>query len=166
MRDPNVSLIVAVSENNVIGNQGGMPWHLSADLKRFRQLTTGHHIVLGRRTFDSIGRLLPERTTIIVTRNRNFHFPGAVVVSSLAIALSAAAGDDQPFVIGGAEIYQAALEHLQTMYLTRVHAEVAGDTFLPEIEWALWTLVESERFGADRKNDFDYSFELYRRSGT
>ena len=140
-----------------------MPWHLSTDLKRFRRLTTGHHILLGRRTFDSIGRLLPERKTIIITRNPDFSFPGALIASSIDGALAVAAEDEQPFVIGGAEIYRTAIDRVQTIYLTRVHADVNGDTFLPDIDWNSWSLVVSERFGADAKNDFDHTFEVYRR---
>jgi dihydrofolate reductase len=166
MKDQNVSLIVAVSENNVIGSGGDLPWHISADLKRFRQLTTGHHIILGRKTFESIGRLLPERKTIIVTRNPDFSFPGAIIVNNVSSAVSAAADDEQPFVAGGAEIYRASIDFVTTIYLTRVHTEIDGDTLLPEIDWGQWHQTESARFDADKKNEFDYSFEVYRRKST
>lgn len=163
MTDQNVSLIVAASDNNVIGADGGLPWHISADLKRFRQLTTGHHLIMGRKTFESIGRLLPERTTVIVTRNPNFQFAGARIAPSIHAALEIAAADDQPFITGGAEIYRLALDAVRTIYLTRVHTRVDGDTRLPEIDWTQWQLESSERHQADRKNEFDYSFEVYRR---
>jgi dihydrofolate reductase len=163
MTNQNVSWIVAVSENDVIGGNGGLPWHLSADLKRFRKLTTGHHIILGRKTFESIGRLLPDRTTVIVTRNRHYAVPGALVVADLLSAIRATAEDQQPFVAGGGEIYRASIGLVETIFLTRVHTVIEGDTFLPEIDWNRWEQVTSERHAADGKNDFDYSFETYRR---
>lgn len=156
-----LSLIVAASENDVIGVDGDLPWHLSADLKRFRKLTTGHSLIMGRKTFESIGRLLPERNMIIVTRNEQYQFEGAVVVHSIAEAIAAAGDDDQPFVAGGAQLYSEAIELVETIFMTRVHAEVDGDVFLPAIDWNQWELVESERHPADNKNDHEYSFELY-----
>lgn len=161
MSPQNVSLIVAASENNVIGKDGQLPWHLSADLKRFRKLTTGHHIIMGRKTFESIGRLLPDRTTVIVTRNPNYFFDGAKIAESLDHAIAATADDKQPFIVGGAAVYETAMKFVNTIYLTRVHTEIAGDTFFPELDWSQWKLTESERNLADRKNDFDFSFETY-----
>ena len=161
MNQQNISLIVAASENNVIGQDGQLPWYLSADLKRFRKLTTGHHIIMGRKTFESIGRLLPDRTTIIVTRNPDYFFEGANVADSLDSAIAVAADDQQPFVVGGAAIYQLALEFVDTIYLTRVHTEIDGDVFFPDLDWSKWRLTDSERYSADRKNDFDFSFETF-----
>ena len=161
MNQQNISLVVAASENNVIGKEGQLPWYLSADLKRFRKLTTGHHIIMGRKTFESIGRLLPDRTTIIVTRNPDYYFDGAKIAGSLHEAIGIAASDEQPFIVGGAAIYQASLEFVQTIYLTRVHTEIEVDTFFPELDWSNWNLIESERFPLDRKNDFDFSFQTY-----
>ncbi len=163
MTQQNASLIVAASANDVIGVQGRLPWHLSADLKRFRKLTTGHHIILGRKSFESIGRLLPDRTTIIVTRNRDYSFAGAIAVDSLPSALAAAAADEQPFIAGGAEIYRASLPFIHTIYLTRVHAEIAGDTILPDIDWTHWILETSKPFAADSRNEFNGTFETYHR---
>ncbi len=163
MNSQNVSWIVAVSENGVIGSDGDLPWHVSADLRRFRQLTTGHHIILGRKTFESIGRLLPDRTTVIVTRNPDYHFPGALMASDVLSAIDSCVDDDQPFIAGGGEIYRASIDLVQSIFLTRVHAEVAGDTRLPPIDWNQWQQVQSERHAADSRNDFDYSFEIYRR---
>ena len=162
MSDKNISLIVAASENDAIGDQNELPWHCSADLKRFRQLTTGHHLILGRKTFDSIGRLLPDRTSVVVTRNPDFDFPGAKIVNSLADAILQTDDDPQPFIAGGAEIYRQALPVVQTIYLTRIHCRIDGDAFLPKIDWTLWQMLESERFAADKKNQYDYSFEVYR----
>ena len=161
MNQLKLSLIVAASENDAIGANGDLPWHISADLKRFRKLTTGHSLIMGRKTFESIGRLLPGRKMIIVTRNKDYQFEGAIVVHSIGEAMEAAAGDDQPFVAGGAQLYAEALQYVETIFLTRVHATVEGDVFLPAIDWEQWELVDSERFTADAKNDHDYSFQRY-----
>ena len=158
-----VSMIVAASENNVIGVAGGLPWHISADLKRFRKLTTGHHIIMGRKTFESIGRLLPQRTTVIITRNPDYHFAGAKIADSVRAALLIAENDSEPFITGGAQIYSVAMDYVHTIHLTRVHTEVKGDTLLPEIDFSQWNLESSERHSADKKNDYDYSFEVYQR---
>lgn len=158
-----LALIVAASENDIIGIDGDLPWRLSADLKRFKQLTMGHHIIMGRKTFDSIGRLLPGRHTVIVTRQNDFEFEGAKVVHSIDDAIDACFGDDCPFVTGGAEIYRLALPRVSEIHLTRVHTEIAGDTTLPPIDWACWERVDGHRHDADEKNNFDYSFETYRR---
>lgn len=159
------SLIVAVSENGVIGDKNQLPWHISADLKRFRKLTTGHHLIVGRKTFESIDRLLPDRTMVIVTRNREYFFTGAKIANNLEHALELAQDDSQPFVAGGAEIYRQSISLVNRIYLTRVHCQIEGDTFFPEIDWSKWRLVDSERFEADKKNQFDYSFEVYDRDG-
>lgn len=158
-----LTMIVAASENNVIGVDGDLPWRLSSDLKRFKKLTMGHHIIMGRKTFDSIGRLLPGRTTVIVTRQTDFEFEGAKIAHSIEGAIEACGDDETPFVTGGAEIYRLAMPQIQEIQLTRVHVEIEGDTFLPEIDWAQWKLVETERHGADEKNQAEYSFEVYRR---
>ena len=158
-------MIVAASENNVIGNDGDLPWKLSADLKRFKRLTMGHHIIMGRKTFDSIGVLLPGRQTVIVTRQTDYQFPGAAVVHSIeaAVEVARAAGDSLPFVVGGAEIYRLAMPKTTIIHLTRVHADVQGDTVLPNIEVSRWSRSEAERHAADERNDFDYSFEVWER---
>jgi len=160
-------IIAAISENGVIGRGGDLPWHLSADLKRFRKLTTGHHILMGRKTWDSIGRPLPERTSIVITRQQNFQAPGAKVVRSLdqAIELSnkIEGGDGKSFIIGGAQIYEAALPLAQRLYITRVHADVEGDIHFPQIDFSNWQLIEDERFEADERNPLPYSFRIYER---
>lgn len=157
-----ISLIVAASENNVIGVDGDLPWRLSADLKRFKKITMGHPIVMGRKTFESIGRLLPGRTSIIVTRNPDFHVEGAIVVNSIPAAIAAVDGDKTVFITGGAEIYSLAMPAINQIELTRVHTVIEGDTFLPEIDWSLWERTASVRHPADDKHSFDYSFETYR----
>lgn len=160
MANKSVSMIVAASENGVIGKDGDMPWRLSADLKNFKKITTGHTIIMGRKTWDSIQRLLPGRTTVIVTRRQDFEVDGAIVVNSLEEALLAT-DDDSPFVVGGAEIYRLVLPQVSRIYLTRVHAEIDGDTFLPEIDFGQWKKVESDFHKADEKNSQDYTFEIW-----
>ncbi len=159
----NVLMIVAASDNDVIGNDGKLPWHLSADLKRFRRLTAGHHIIMGRKTFESIGRLLPDRWTVIVTRQPDYFFSGAKIVGNVQAAIFAAGDDDTPFIIGGSEIYRAALPIVSTIHLTRVHVQIDGDTLLPPIDWEQWELISSEHFKADPRNDFNFSLEEYQR---
>ena len=163
-----ISLIVAVAENGVIGRAGGLPWRLSADLQRFKRLTVGHPIVMGRKTWDSLGRALPGRTSIVVTRNPEYRpaVSGVLVACGLAPALelaAAAPGGEECFVIGGAELYRAALPHAHRLHLTRVHATVDGDTHFPEIDPRAWRLAASERHEADDRNEHPCSFELYER---
>ncbi len=158
-----LGLIVALSENNVIGVDDQLPWRLSADLQRFKQLTMGHHLIMGRKTFESIGRLLPGRTTVIVSRQPQYQRPGAVVVNRVQAALDAVRHDPFPFVIGGSEIYAAFLPQVTDIYLTRIHARVNGNAFFPEIDWSQWALTASEPHFADEKNEFDWSFEVFRR---
>ena len=158
-----VSLIVAMSENGVIGRDGDMPWHLSDDLRRFKRITMGHHLVMGRKTFDSIGRLLPGRTTIIMTRNSDYQVAGALIAADLSAALALAAGDDEVFIVGGGEIYRTALPAVQRIYLTRVHTTVDGDTTFPQVNWDDWQLVSSESHTCDDRNDYDYTFQVYDR---
>lgn len=156
-------MIVAASENDMIGIAGDLPWRLSSDLIRFKKLTMGHHIIMGRKTFESIGRLLPGRTTVIITRQADFEFEGAKIVHSIEEAVDACQGDDCPFVTGGAEIYRLMLPLVTEIQLTRVHKEIEGDTILPEIDWKCWKQVSSERHQMDKKNEVDYSFEVYQR---
>ena len=156
-----VSLIVAMSENRVIGRDGDMPWRLSADLRRFRQLTMEHTIIMGRRTWESIGRLLPGRKTVIITRNPHFLVAGATIVDNLDDALNAAGDDSEVFIIGGGEIYRLAFPIANRIYVTRVLAEIEGDTTFPEIDWQKWTRIESESHVADEKNNYDYIFETW-----
>ncbi len=139
-----LSLIVAFSNHNVIGFKNTLPWHLPEDLKRFKALTMGHHIIMGRKTYESLGRLLPGRTTVIVTRNKAYKAEGALVAQSLEVALTLCAGDAEPFLIGGAELYKEGLIHTTKLYITQVHADFAGDAFFPEIEMREWSLAEKK----------------------
>jgi dihydrofolate reductase len=163
-----VSIIAAVAENGVIGLDGKLPWHLSADLRRFKRLTMGHTLIMGRRTWESISRPLPGRRMIVVTRQANYRpeAPGIKVASGLEISLAfaAVAGGEEVFVIGGAELYRHALSRSDRIYLTRVDADVTGDTYFPHVNWNEWQLVESEKHAADERNEFAYAFEIYERT--
>jgi dihydrofolate reductase len=165
-----ISIITAVAENGVIGRGGKLPWHLSADLRRFKQLTMGHTIVMGRRTWESIGRPLPGRHTIVVSRQPNYATgSGDVkVVKSLDAALQAAesSGDDETFVVGGAEMYKEALPQADRLYVTRVLANVEGDTFFPEVLWDDWCLISAEEHDIDSKNDYRAVYQVYDRRET
>lgn len=159
-----ISAIVAISQNNVIGRDGHLPWHLSADLKRFKAITTGHSIVLGRKNYDDIGRPLPNRTNYVLTRNPVFEAPGCVVCSNLSQAIESAraAHETECFIIGGAAVYREAMPLVQKLYVTRVLADVDGDVLFPE--WGEgWHKVSEERFEADEKNDYPTTFEIWER---
>ncbi len=157
-----VALIAAKAENGVIGREGKLPWHLPADLKRFKALTTGHTIVMGRKTFESIGRLLPDRRTVIVTRNPNYHQEGATVVHHFDDAV--ALGDTEDiFVIGGAEIFRCALRHADRLYLTVVHSTPEGDVLFPDLDEDEWNLADDEYHEANGKNRYAYSFQRWER---
>jgi dihydrofolate reductase len=158
-----LSLIVAVAENGVIGNRGELPWRLSADLRRFRKLTMGHAVIMGRKTYESLGRPLPGRTMIVITRQRDYAAGDALVAASLEDALQLADRDDEPFVIGGAEIFRAALPQADRIYQTIVHARPEGDTFLPDWDPGEWRIVLEESHGADEKNEFDCTFRVWER---
>ena len=160
-----VSLIVAVSDNGVIGRDGGLPWRLPRDLRHFKRTTMGHHLIVGRRTWEEGGMPLPGRSMVVVTRDPSFRAAGATVVHSLDAALAAAEGDNEPFIGGGAHLYREALARalVARLYLTRVHAAVEGDTFFPELDLAGWELVSEEHHPADEKNEHSLSFLVYER---
>ncbi len=153
-----VSLIVAMAENRVIGRDNQLPWRLSADLQHFKALTMGKPIVMGRKTWESIGRPLPGRTNIVVTRDAGYQAEGCTVVHSVDQALEAAAGSDEVMVIGGANLYQQLLERADCLYLTLVKAAVEGDAWFPEFDMAQWREVGRESHSRDEKNEFDYEF--------
>jgi dihydrofolate reductase len=153
---PRVSLIAAVAANGVIGRDGRMPWHLPEDLKRFKALTMGHAIVMGRKTFDSIGRLLPGRRTIIVTRRRGFRMDGAQIAHSLTDALALARDDHEVFVIGGGEIYEQALPLASRLHLTEIDATADGDVHFPPIEPTQWRETSREHHRAGDGTAFDF----------
>ena len=160
-----ISLVFAIAENGVIGRDGVIPWHLPDDLRRFKEITTGHTIVMGRKTFESIGKPLPGRHSVVLTRDREYEACGATVVHNLEDALSYGAGEDEVFVIGGAELFSQALPRANRVYLTTVHAEVAGDTTFGEFEESGWELIEEEYHDSDSTHRYPFSFRVYRRPG-
>lgn len=151
-----LSIIVAVANNRVIGLHNTLPWHLPEDLKRFKVLTMGHHIIMGRKTYESLGRLLPGRTTVIVTRNQHYQVDGAIVVHSLKQALEACQNDTEVFLIGGAELFEISLKVADKIYLTEIHAEFDGDAFLPVFDLACWQEVSREQHKAENGLAFSY----------
>ena len=151
-----LSLIVAVAHNRVIGINNTLPWHLSEDLKRFRALTTGHHIIMGRKTYESLGRLLPGRTTVIVTRNKDYQIEGALIAHSLQAAIALCKDDTEAFVIGGAELYQDGLKFANKLYMTEVELEVAGDAFFPAIDLNEWRETSREAHTSAQGLPFNY----------
>ncbi len=154
----NLSIIVALSENNVVGINNQLPWHLSADLKRVKALTMGHHLIMGRKTFESIGRPLPGRTNVIITRNKDFKAEGCVTVSSLIEALEKAKDDTEAFIFGGGEVFREGLPKVNKIYMTRIHRNFEGDTHFPELKSEEWKEISREDFNADEKNNYNYSF--------
>ena len=159
-----MSIIVAMARNRVIGANGAIPWHLPEDLKRFKNLTLGHHIIMGRKTWESIGRPLPGRTTVIVTRQRGYRAPGALIAHSLEEAIAACRDDEEIFVIGGAELYAQALPRAGRLYLTTVEAEVAGDTTMPEFDAGGWREVSSMSFVPDERHRYPFRCAVYERT--
>jgi dihydrofolate reductase len=158
-----LSLIVAVAENGVIGKDGDMPWRLSSDLRRFRQLTMGHCVLMGRRTYEAIGQPLPGRKMIVLTRAPGYQAGEALMAGNWDEALEMAAGDHEPFVIGGAELFAAALPRADRIYLTVVHARPEGDTFFPAWNASEWRVLEEHQYPADEKNSAATTFRILER---
>jgi len=152
-----ISIIVAVAQNNVIGKNNDLLWHIPRDMKHFKETTTGHHIISGRKTFESFGKPLPKRTNIIITRNKNYLQDGCIVVNSLENAINYAKNDTEIFIIGGGEIYKQALNYADRIYLTKVHHSFDGDTFFPEINPKEWKEIKKSDFDADEKNKYPIS---------
>lgn len=159
-----ISLIVAVSTNNVIGVGGELPWHISEDLRRFRKLTTGKPVVMGRKTFDSIGRPLPERRNIVITRDPKFIAPGCDIVASPDGVIDLVGESAEIMVIGGSQIYAAFLPRARRIYLTRVHAHIDGDTCFPALDESEWKLVCCEEHAANDARRHSFAFMTYDRS--
>jgi dihydrofolate reductase len=159
-----LALVVAMDKNRVIGIDGGLPWHLSSDLKYFRDITMGKPIIMGRKTHESIGRPLPGRRNIVVTRNPDFEAPGCDVVTSLGAALELVEDVEEVMMVGGASLYLDTLPVADHIYMTEVHAEVEGDTWFPEIDPEQWLEISRTEFSADDKNEHDYSFVVYERA--
>jgi len=160
-----LSIIVAVGKNNEIGEGNRLLWHLPAELKHFKEITTGHTIIMGRKTFESLPKgPLPNRRNIVISRNPELKIEGAEVYSSLELALLKTINDDEVFIIGGAQIYRQTFPDADKLYLTKVHAEFPqADTFFPEIDYAEWKEISRKTFPADGKNIYGFSFiELVR----
>jgi len=151
-----LSIIVAVAKNRVIGINNTLPWHLPEDLKRFRALTMGHHIIMGRKTYESLGRLLPGRTTVIVTRNQDYKVEGALIASSLESAITLCKDDDEIFLIGGAELYQDGLRLSSKLYITELDLQVDGDAHFPQYPAEEWQQVLRETHISEQGLTFSY----------
>jgi len=164
-----LAAIVAAAENGVIGRNNALPWRLPGDLQYFKRVTMGKPIIMGRKTFESIGKPLPGRSNIVITRNAQFQVDGVRAVNSLAAALRVAEdialidGVDEVVVIGGAEVYRESLSQVSRLYLTQVHASVEGDAYMPEVEWSDWRETTREHFPAQGANPYDYSFVVFER---
>lgn len=157
-----LTIIAAASENNALGKDNQLLWHLPEDFKRFKTLTSGHYIIMGRKTFESFPKPLPNRTHIIITRQPNYQAPeGCIVVSSLEKAMELCPANEEAFVIGGGEIYKQALDVVDKIDVTRVHTTIDADTFFPEIDTTKWKLVFEEFHPKDEKHAFDFTFLTY-----
>lgn len=165
-----LALIAAMAQNRVVGIDNKLPWHLPEDLKYFKRVTTGKAVIMGRKTYESIGRPLPNRTNIVITRSTDFSAPGIEVVNSLEAAIELAEnvslinGVDEVMVIGGAQIYEASLPQADRLYLTHVHADVDGDAYFPDVDMSQWKALGREDYQASETNPYDYSFVVYEKA--
>ncbi len=158
-----ISLIVAVGKNHVIGKEGKIPWRLPADFKHFKEITTGHPVIMGRKTYESIGKALPGRTNIVLSRNPEFDPKDAATVPSLKEAWDLTKDAEEVFVIGGQSVYEQAFPLAEKVYMTLVDVEMDGDTFFPALDKSEWRLAHSEPHAKDEKNQFDYTYLVYER---
>lgn len=158
-----VTIIAAVGRNKALGKNNDLIWHLPADLRRFKKVTRGHHVIMGRKTFESLGKPLPSRTNIIVSRNPDYTAEGCIVVNSLEEALKNAKSDPNPYILGGAEIYKQALSVADQMDLTLVHNDFDADTFFPDFSEENWIEITRQDFEKDEENPYDFSFVQYKK---
>lgn len=158
-----LTLIAAAAENNALGKDNDLVWHLPDDFKRFKKLTSGHFIIMGRKTFESFPKPLPNRTHIVITKQRDYHPKEIIVVHSLEAALELVKNDKQPFIIGGGEIYRQSMEIADRIELTRVHGSFEADTFFPEIDENKWKLVAEEYHPKDEKHNYAFTYLTYDR---
>ena len=163
MENRELTIIAAVSINNIIGNKNKLIWKLSNDLKRFRNLTTNHSVIMGRKTFESLPNPLPDRDNIVITRDTNYSKPKIQVCSSIEDAINLTKTDTQPFIIGGGEIYTQTINIVDKIELTRVHEEFDGDAYFPEIPLDIFELINEENYNSDLENEFDYSYLTYKK---
>jgi len=158
-----LSIIVAMAHNRTIGVNNTLPWRCSEDLKHFKALTMGHHMIMGRKTFDSIGKPLPGRTTVVVTRNNDLSIEGCRVAQSLTEAIALSAEDDEVFIVGGAELYRQAVALVDTLYITEIQQDVEGDAHFPEFDKNEWREVSREIRSQETPQPLEYHFVTYRR---
>lgn len=156
-----IIMIAAVAENNALGKDNEMIWHLPDDFKRFKQLTTGHHIIMGRKTFESLPKLLPNRTHIIITRQKDYNPENCIVADNLADAIKKAPANEDIFIIGGGEIYKLGLPFADRIELTKVHSQFEADAFFPEIPSSEWELINEDFHPKDEKHNFDFTFQTF-----
>jgi dihydrofolate reductase len=159
----NLTLIAAAGENNELGKDQDLVWHLPDDFKRFKELTTGHHIIMGRKTFETFPKPLPNRTHVVITNKKDYHPEAAIVVHSMEEAIEVAKDDPQPFVIGGGEIYKLALAKADKIELTRVHGTFDADTYFPEFNEQEWRITASTFHPKDAKHDYAFTYLTYQR---
>lgn len=155
------TLIAAIGENNELGKNNDLIWHLPADLKRFKQVTTGHYIIMGRNTYESIGKPLPNRTTVIISKQKDYIAKGCIVTDSLEKAIKIAKEDDNAFIIGGAQIYKQAINLVDVIDICEVHATFDADVYFPEVDNNIWHEISRDKFYSDEKHEYDYSFVKY-----
>jgi len=158
-----ITMIAAAAENNALGKDNDLVWHLPDDFKRFKRLTSGHHIIMGRKTFESFPKLLPDRTHVIITRKKDYSPENTIVVHSMEEALKVSKLDDEAFIIGGGEIYKMGMEHADRIELTRVHGEFEADTHFPEIDKSEWEIVKDQFHDKDEKHDYSFTYLTYER---
>lgn len=160
-----LSLIAAKAKNNVIGNKGQIPWHISADFKHFKDITTGHHIIMGQTTFESIGHALPNRTNIILTFDKAFQVEGCIVAHSLEDALRIAEtnGESEAFIIGGGSVYRLSIDRADKLYITEINEDFEGDTYFPNIDTSIWKEIKREKHLKTEGNDYNFDFVEYER---
>jgi len=156
-----ITLIAAAAQNDALGKDNDLIWHISEDLKRFKRLTTGHAIIMGRKTFESMPKALPNRTNIVLTKNKNFHAKGALIATSIKEALALAKEDSQPFIIGGAQIYSLFMDHCNRIELTRVHHDFEADVFFQKIDISKWNISKEEFISKTEDQPYNYSYITY-----
>ena len=159
-----ISIIVAMDRHRVIGNKGKLPWHISADLKNFKAITMGKPIIMGRKTHESIGRPLPGRENVVLSRDAGYQAQGCTVLGSLEEVYERFTDTDEIMIMGGADLYEQTLDKANRIYLTEVHTEVEGDTYFPDFDRETWEETSRQDFKADEKNQYDYSFVILERS--
>ncbi len=156
-----ITIIAAAGINNELGKDNDLVWHLPDDFKRFKKLTTGHHIIMGRKTFETFPKPLPNRIHVVITRNKNYQPEGAIVVHSMEEALKITNNDEQPFIIGGGEIYNIGMDVADKIELTRVNNTFEADTFFPEIPSEKWDLIAEEYHDKDEKHKFEFTYQTF-----